>query len=243
MKLFICALPIAVCLACSAIAAEPPVTSNPAVAGDGVQVGVGKRDGITVSGREAYVTKNGATEKLTKDLVLPSGVVARPDGTIVSRSGAEVPLRASQLLTFDGTVVEIPPDPNVNPAPPSNVQVTTEVRSTAVPTTANVRVAGADLVFLAGNGQPFMGTIAADGSVVRFDGTVIVNDGNIRVVNFATDGSTTLGRVNANGTVTRADGSVLLLDGSVRAANGTVITGPHSTTIHTEKVVPTEKRR
>jgi len=59
---FICAAPLAACLLFSAVGAEPAITANPAAAGDGVQVGVAKRDGITMSGGEAYVTRNGATE-------------------------------------------------------------------------------------------------------------------------------------------------------------------------------------
>src|SRR5262245_39804101 len=94
---FFYALPVAACLLCSAVAAENGVTANPNKAGDGVQVGVAGKDGVTVSGGEAYVTRNGATEKLSKDLILPSGVIAQPDGTIILKDGTKATLKSSQL--------------------------------------------------------------------------------------------------------------------------------------------------
>ena len=235
------ALPIAACILCSAVAAEPGVTANPNKAGDGVQVGVAKRDGVTVSGGEAYVTRNGATEKLSKDLILPSGVVAQPDGTILLKDGTKATLRANQMLNFEGKVMELPADPNENPggrvAPPAAAgstnafPVTGQTNAFGTAASSGTRFqrnnqgAGGS-IFLDGGGNPFIGSLGADGSIVTADGRTIAFDGTVRAVTFGANGSPAMGTVNANGTITQADGSVLFADGSVRTADGTVIAAP-----------------
>ncbi|MGB8167898.1 MAG: DUF6799 domain-containing protein [Chthoniobacteraceae bacterium] len=220
---------------------SPRITTNPALAGDGIQVGVSKRDGVTLSGGEAYVTRNGATEKLTKDLLLPSGVIARPDGTVLLSDKTEATLRATQLLTFEGKIVPLIPDPNVNPGDPrGNGSPAGTSAGSAGPMTAGSptnptgtsrsmlrdRPAGNGNVFLGSDGVPFMGTLNPDGTLTRADGTILRADGSFRAVTFGPDGAPTLGTVNSNGSITRADGSVTFPDGSVRAANGSVISGP-----------------
>jgi hypothetical protein len=111
---------LACALSVASVGSAEDVTRNPAAAGSKVEVGIARRDGITVSGGEAYVTRNGVTQKLVKDLKLPSGVTIQPNGAILFASGAHASLQADQLLTLDGRVLDIPNDPNVNPAPPGH---------------------------------------------------------------------------------------------------------------------------
>ncbi len=239
-KSFILAAPIAACLLCSAMGADKPITANPAAAGNGVQVGVAKRDGVTVSGDEAFVTRNGATEKLTKELALPSGVIVKPNGMMILPDRTEAPLRASQILTFDGKVFDIPPDPSVNPAPVGPSAAFDTTISGTIQPSAQVtggsgslnsfrsQGGGGGSVFVGNNGVPFMGSIAADGSITTADGVRVANDGTIRSVRFGKNGNPTLAKINADGSITQADGSTVFPNGSVRSANGTITPAPQS---------------
>jgi hypothetical protein len=240
-KSFILAAPIVACLLCSAMGADKPITADPAAAGNGVQVGVAKRDGVTVSGDEAFVTRNGATEKLTKELALPSGVIVKPNGMMILPDRTEAPLRASQILTFDGKVSEIPPDPAVNPAPvgPSatfgtntisgavqpSAQVTGGSGSFSSPRNQNN---GGGSVFVGSDGVPFMGSIGMDGFITRADGVRVANDGTIRAVRFGKNGNPALAKINADGSITQADGSTVFPNGTVRSANGTITPAPQN---------------
>jgi hypothetical protein len=97
----------------------PAKPASPAA--DKGDVGVSSRDGITVSGGEALITRNGRTEKLTKEFALPNGLRVQPDGRVLGKDGATFNLRVDQLLTFDGTIVAAPASgviPPVRPATP-----------------------------------------------------------------------------------------------------------------------------
>lgn len=230
----------------SAVAIDPnprsETTSNPARAGDGEQVGVATLDGVTVSGGEAFVTRNGTTEKLVKDLRLPSGVTVQPDGTMIfaDKSKTKATLKSTQLLTLDGKIVELPPNPTENPGDPRGNGTETRVAPPATPSGVTSGAAtgsggansgrltrneggGSGTVFLGNNGVPFMGTINPNGTVVLPDGTIRNIDGSFRAVTFGFGGTPMLGTLNANGTITRTDGATVALDGSVRAADGTII--------------------
>ena len=225
--------------ACSttAMGQAPAVkTSNPARASDGVQVGVAAYDGVTVSGGEAYITRNGSTEKLTKELRLPSGLTVRPDGTATLSNGSSVTLQAEQLLTLEGKVIELPSDPAENPGDPrgngtgTRLVVPVSPSGIAVETTTSTAGSrlrrnggGSSTVFLGGDGVPFMGTINPSGTVTRMDGTELAIDGTFRPITFGLDGNPRFGTLNTDGTITRVDGATIALDGSIRAADGTVI--------------------
>lgn len=219
---FLCGLACAVSVATSVAAADletTPVTRSPAAAGDGVAVGIARRDGVTVSGSEAFVTRNGVTEKLVKELRLPSGVIVRPDGSVVLSNHAETSLQADQLLTFDGHILNIPNDPNVNPPLPS---VTAQTQVSAVST--SVRSApGNTSVFLSSSGTPFMGTVTAPGVITTLEGTIIPIDGSIRAVSFGPGDVSFIGRLNRNGTIAGSNGTTIFPDGSVRDARGTLL--------------------
>jgi hypothetical protein len=91
------------------------VTTAPVPAGD---VGISARDGVTVSGGEAFLTRNGVMEKVTAEVRMPNGVAIQPDGMVVMSNGNRVPLRANQILGLDGVVREAPVRPNpAGPAP------------------------------------------------------------------------------------------------------------------------------
>jgi len=85
----------------------------------GEDVGISGRDGITVSGADVFVTRNGRSEKLEKPLTLDGGTKINPDGTVRLADGREITLRAEQRLTFDGRLLAspIPPNTPVVPAP------------------------------------------------------------------------------------------------------------------------------
>ena len=201
------------------MAADDAVTRNPAVASDGVQVGIARRDGVTVSGAEAYVTRNGVTEKLVKELQLPSGIIVSPDGTVLFANQTKSALQADQLLTFDGHIINVPRDPNVNPAP-----VVHQSASPAPQAPAGVG-AGANRtsVFLGSDGKPFTGTVTSPGAITRSDGTVVPIDGSIQSVIISTDGTSSTGRLNPNGTVQTSNGTIVFPDGSIRDPRGTLL--------------------
>lgn len=71
------------------------------------EVGVSSRDGITMSGEDVLVTRNGISEKLTKRMELPNGVRVEPNGTI-TLNGEKLSLRPTQVLTFEGRFLNIP---------------------------------------------------------------------------------------------------------------------------------------
>jgi hypothetical protein len=220
-----------------------PVTTNPALAGDGVQIGVARQDGVTVSADGASVTRNGITEKLSKELYLPSGVVVRPNGSVTLADKTETTLRVTQILTFDGKIVPLTVSPNVNPGDPrGNGGDPVSTRGTVQRSPSNANMAGfagapdgsngslrrdsgagTGSVFLGSDGVPFMGSLNPDGTLLRSDGVLLPADGSFRAVTFGQDGTPTLGTVNSNGSITRADGSVISADGSVRSANGTLL--------------------
>jgi hypothetical protein len=205
----------------AAFAADPPTTENPAAAGDGVQVGVAKRDGITVTANEVFITRNGATERLSKELVLPSGVIARPDGTMVLPDKTEATLRASQLLTLEGKVIDIPLDPNVNPAPPQktganapgsaqNTQSGAAMNRNGSGTGGN---AGGRLQSQNGGGAASLGdTIATSGN-----GVPNGNGTNANVQTFIDrNGMEFTGTINQDGSINTTDGRSIVNDGTVR---------------------------
>ena len=78
----------------------------------GEDIGISARDGITVSGADVMVTRNGRTEKLEAPLKLDGGTIINPDGTVKLSDGRKITLRAEQRLTFDGRLLESPVQPN-----------------------------------------------------------------------------------------------------------------------------------
>jgi len=65
------------------------------------------RDGITVANGEAFLTRNGVTEKIKADVRLPNGAVAKSDGTVVMSNGNSITLRADQLLDLSGVLHDV----------------------------------------------------------------------------------------------------------------------------------------
>lgn len=81
--------------------------------------GVSARDGITVSGADVFITRNGTTDKVVADLRLPNGAVVKPDGTVLLGNGRHVTLRANQVLDLHGVLHEAPVVPNAPGVAPS----------------------------------------------------------------------------------------------------------------------------
>lgn len=119
-------------LATSSFAQEPSkttvITTDPAPAPTS-DVGVSSTDGITISGTDVLVTRNGRTEKLTKELELQNGLRIQPNGTIFTRDGSKVTLRPLQILTFEGRFLNVPIKESVAP---TNTTTTTVTTGTAV---------------------------------------------------------------------------------------------------------------
>lgn len=83
-------------------------------------VGLSANDGITVSGADAFITRNGVTEKIAKDVTLQSGVTVRPDGTFLMADGTKITIRPNQLLTLDGKLIEAPVRRTSTPVAPGS---------------------------------------------------------------------------------------------------------------------------
>jgi len=113
------------------IAASSPVQAqsraegkSPAAAAQSKdEVGISAHDGITMSGADVIVTRNGISERLTKQLELENGMRIQPDGTIVTRDGSKVSLRPLQVLTFDGHFLNIPVHERVSTSSASRTEV------------------------------------------------------------------------------------------------------------------------
>jgi hypothetical protein len=91
------------------IAPDRPVAAHPSTIRES---GVSARDGVTVSGGDAFITRNGTTEKIVGDLRLANGVIVHPDGTVLLANGRKITLRAEQLLDLHGRLHEAPVQPN-----------------------------------------------------------------------------------------------------------------------------------
>ncbi|HEV7868933.1 MAG TPA: DUF6799 domain-containing protein [Chthoniobacteraceae bacterium] len=98
----------AVSLAQTTATPTQPTTTSPAADPAVGDVGLSARDGITMSGADAFITRNGVTEKLAKEVVLDGGVRVQPNGTVTMKDKTKITLRANQLLTLDGRLVEAP---------------------------------------------------------------------------------------------------------------------------------------
>jgi len=84
-----------------------PVSSVTPDAAPKTAVGVSTRDGITAAGGEAFLTRNGITEKIKADVRLPNGAVAKSDGSVVMSNGNSITLRADQLLDLSGVLHDV----------------------------------------------------------------------------------------------------------------------------------------
>lgn len=83
------------------------------------ETGVSARDGITISGTDVFITRDGKTEKITSEMHLKGGVIVHPDGTVQMAHGKKVMLRSEQVLGFDGVIREAPVRPTPANAEPS----------------------------------------------------------------------------------------------------------------------------
>ena len=91
-------------------------TRTPALPANSVaklESGISNRDGVTISGTDVFITRNGVTDKVIADVRLPNGVIAKPDGTVVLGDGKKVTLRSDQVLGLDGVLRDAPVAPPV----------------------------------------------------------------------------------------------------------------------------------
>jgi hypothetical protein len=99
-------------------------------------VGISSRDGVTVSGTDTLVTRNGVTEKLSRELKLDNGMRVNSDGTVVTAEGGTFQLRPSQVLTFEGKLLNAPVTDTAAPTTTTSERTTTVATKTTEPTPA-----------------------------------------------------------------------------------------------------------
>ena len=80
---------------------DPGSSSAPAKTNS---VGISSRDGISISGADVFLTRNGVTEKVSSDVRLPNGMVVKPNGTVISGSGNSITLRPNQVVDLNGVL-------------------------------------------------------------------------------------------------------------------------------------------
>jgi hypothetical protein len=117
-------------LASATLAQNTTDPAVPPVVIDKGPVGISSRDGISISGADVLVTRNGVTEKLTKEMALSNGTRVGMGGTVTAADGTRFILRDTQLLTFDGKLVD-PAKPNASAAPAAAGQAQTTTATTA----------------------------------------------------------------------------------------------------------------
>jgi hypothetical protein len=94
----------------AAIPPPPPVATSKASR----EAGISDRDGVTISGTDVFITRNGVTTKVLNEVRLSNGVIAKANGTILLGNGKRITLRPDQVLGLDGILREAP----VRPSPP-----------------------------------------------------------------------------------------------------------------------------
>ncbi len=118
-----------------ATAVTPSVTVEAASPDTGA-VGISSREGLTMSGAEVLITRNGVTEKLAGELALSNGLRVRPNGTILTADGGTLTLRPGQVLTFDGKFTSGAAVESAVPAKTTTAVTETTTSTTPVPAPA-----------------------------------------------------------------------------------------------------------
>ncbi len=162
----------------SAFAQSP---SNPSTDGSArTMPATSPREGFTLRGTEAIMTRAGVSAKMDQEVRFPNGLRVLPDGTVTLPDGSTTALRANQILTFDGvfqdvTVIQagVAPLQAVTPMPAATADVGISARD-------GITISGTE-VFLTQNGV--MQKVTSDvrmsnGVVVQADGTIISENGN-----------------------------------------------------------------
>lgn len=144
-------------------------------------VGASARDGFTIAGTELYVTRNGVTEKLLKEVTMPTGLRVGPDGSIVLPDGTKTSLRANQILTFDGQLQDAAITPaGVAPITTAGVPSANVGAEVGRAARDGVTVTGNE-AFITRNGvmEKITGeTRLKNGAIVEKDGTIRMPNGN-----------------------------------------------------------------
>ena len=86
--------------------AADPTPPPPQSAKDAV--GISSQDGLTMSGTDVLITRNGVSERLTKEMTFASGAKIMADGTLVGTDGSKTMMRPGQIVTLDGKLMASP---------------------------------------------------------------------------------------------------------------------------------------
>jgi hypothetical protein len=166
-----------------------PVTSGGApLKKQGEEVGISANDGISVSGKEALVTRNGVSERLTKELRLNNGTRVKPDGSVTLPDGTQITLKVDQVLTFDGVVRDVPAQVNPTPGPARTESQSVVVTTTPVDSDATVAVGKAAAIqdgIVFHDGLPYLirnGRALIIDSTLVPQGQILTNDGKFRPI-------------------------------------------------------------
>jgi hypothetical protein len=84
----------------------------------GAEVGISDHDGISISGTDVLITRNGVTDRVKADVRLPNGVIAKADGTVVMANGDKIILRPDQVLDLKGVLHDAPVRENASKVAP-----------------------------------------------------------------------------------------------------------------------------
>ncbi|HEX8311797.1 MAG TPA: DUF6799 domain-containing protein [Chthoniobacteraceae bacterium] len=124
----------------------------------GDDVGISARDGITLSGTAVLVTRNGVSETLQKEIALENGTRVAPDGKVTPQGGGTFTLRPTQILMFDGRLVNASGGSGTTGATTAPA-TTTAISTTATPATTTTATAT--------TGTEQTGAAAADAEAAR----------------------------------------------------------------------------
>jgi hypothetical protein len=193
----------------------------------GEEVGRSAVDGITISGKQAFVTRNGKTDELMDELVLDDGTRVFPDGTIRTAGGKMITLNQDQVLRFNGKIAVAPikeavkSSPVIVAPPPLTSDVSTVTGAGTETTTTTSRE-------ITSSG----GTIGSPGVIVGGTGTSFTT-----VPFVVAPGTTIQGNALSATTVTRDPSTGQLVYSAVNPATGQVVTT--TTDIRTNQSIST----
>jgi len=179
MKAVYLALGLSALAFTSAVGQQTTAETNAANATHTVP-GASARDGFTLRGTEAVLTRNGITSKLDREVVLPNGLRVLPNGNVTLRDGSSTALRGNQLLTLEGTFQDVLLTPE-GVAPLSSATHGEAPKPTSAPTSRDgIHIVGKE-VLMTRNGvteKVNSDVRLPNGVSIKPSGIVVLSNGN-----------------------------------------------------------------